>query len=50
MTLSERAKLIAEKANECCYRSDGWEVHVYEFALQQLLEVRKEEQNVRDSV
>lgn len=42
MTDEERAKAIAEKANECCGRSDGWEEDVYALALKHLKAVRKE--------
>lgn len=33
MTNVDAAKLIAEKANECCHRSDGFEKIVYDLAL-----------------
>ena len=36
MTLDERAKDIAAQANECCYRSDGWEEIICGIALKHL--------------
>ena len=45
MTLKERAKAIAEKANECCYRSDGYEKRIenlaYRHLAQAVLEARE---------
>ncbi len=37
-TNTERAKAIAERANECCYRSDGYEADIEAFALALLQE------------
>lgn len=42
MTLEERAKYIAEQANECCERSDGYEEEIYKLALTHLQEVAAE--------
>lgn len=36
MTIQERAKAIAEYANTCCMRSDGYEEEVEKFAVQHL--------------
>lgn len=36
MTIQERAREIAEEANECCNRSDGWEEKIYKLALMHL--------------
>lgn len=33
MTLEEMADAIADKANECCYRSDGYREEVRDLAL-----------------
>lgn len=35
-TNEARAKAIAEQANTCCNRSDGYEHNIYEFALRML--------------
>ena len=37
-TNAERAKAIAEKANECCHRSDDYEEAIQAFALTLLQE------------
>lgn len=37
-TLEERALYIAEEANECCNRSDGYEGDIYKIALTMLQE------------
>jgi len=42
MTLEEHAKAIAEEANECCYRGDGFEKEMYTFALKHLTEACQE--------
>lgn len=42
MTLKERAKYIAELANECCNRSDGYEENIYKLVLAMLEEVYDE--------
>lgn len=42
MTLEERAKHIAEEANKCCGRSDGYEDDIYKTALTMLQEVYAE--------
>lgn len=39
MTLEDRAKYIAEQANECCHRSDGYKEDIYKTALTMLQEV-----------
>jgi hypothetical protein len=38
MTPTQRAKEIAALANECCYRSDGYEEHMFDVALKHLTE------------
>lgn len=38
MTLEERARHIAEEANQCCSRSDGYEEDIYKTALTMLQE------------
>lgn len=48
MTLEERAKHIAEEANGCCYRSDGWEEHIYKLTLVQLQEAFEEGKQTTD--
>jgi len=42
MTLEERAKTIAGKANECCNRSDGYEEAIYQLALKHLKDACEE--------
>lgn len=39
--MSELAKLIANKANECCYRSDGWMEDVEQFVDSVIQPVRE---------
>ncbi len=41
-TLEDRARAIAEKANECCSRSDGYEEAITALAFGHLLEVQRE--------
>lgn len=36
MTNEEMAEKIAEAANACCHRSDGFEKSIYDLALQYL--------------
>lgn len=36
MTNEARAKAIAEQANKCCTRSDGYEEAIYALALEHL--------------
>lgn len=40
MTDLEAAQAIAAAANECCYRSDGWEEHIAEIALKTISSLR----------
>lgn len=42
MNLRERAKELASEANECCYRSDGYEKRIEKSILQAFQEVRRE--------
>lgn len=48
MTLKERAKAIAERANQCCTRSDGYEEAVYALALKHLEEAVEDEAEARN--
>lgn len=43
MTLEERAAYIADEANECCGRSDGYRDDIYKIALTMLQEVVAEQ-------
>jgi hypothetical protein len=37
----DRAKLIAQYANQCCHRSDGYEDDVYKLALRMIREAQE---------
>lgn len=49
-TLEERARYIAEQANECCNRSDGYEENIYKIALTLLQEVAGEAEQLRGTM
>lgn len=48
-TLLERAAGLAEDANECCNRSDGWEEEMEKLAYTQLSEVVEECARIAES-
>ena len=47
MTPEERAQAIATAANDCCYRSDGYEEAIYQLALEHILLAMRDEANLR---
>ncbi len=40
-SIGERANAIAEKANECCSRSDGYEEEIYALIIDALLAIER---------
>jgi hypothetical protein len=46
----EAAQAIASIANECCYRSDGWEEHISETALKTIRSIRTNELQHREAL
>jgi hypothetical protein len=46
----EAAQAIASIANECCYRSDGWEEHIAETALKTIRSIRTNKLQHREDI